>query len=103
MSGRLKKALLGIAIHPNFWGNGISSERAKILTKLSFQYDDIEIVEASVHNKNENSVKAVEKYISKLGGEYVGLLKNREYYEDLGVCDSHVYQITRENFKNRKD
>ena len=96
----LGRAELGVSIHPEFWGRGFSGERAEALVDLAFWYDGINIVDVFPSPENKNSVSAVEKYVSKMGGERVGTVKNKYYIEGEGVKDAVVFQITEKQFED---
>lgn len=97
------KAEIGISLHPEFWGNGYSSERAKALIDLGFWYDTINVVEACPAPENENSVHAVNKYMSKLGGEKIGTIKNYHKIDGFGLCDAVLFQVTESDFEESLD
>lgn len=96
---RLRKAEMGIVLHPEFWGNEFSSERAKALVDLCFNSElDIDVVEISPQVDNTKSIKSVEKYIDDLNGRKVGRISNYQNIEGQGVVDSVLYQITKHQY-----
>lgn len=92
------RAEIGIWLHPKFWGNGYSSERAVALCDVIFNVLDLEVTLISVAQVNEKSVRAVEKYVTALGGEKIGRIANEKQLVGVGVLDGIVFQIEREDY-----
>ena len=100
---RLNKAQMGIILHPNFWGNEFSAERAKALVDICFNSEiEIDLVEVSPQVENSKSISSVEKYLDELNGHRVGTIENYQKIEEQGVVDSVLYQITKEEYRNRQ-
>ncbi len=93
-----RTARLGVWLREPFWGRGYSGERAAALIELAFEELDLEVVSAGYLAGNENSKRAIEKYVERYGGEYDGLLRNWVPVED-SVRDLHRYTITREQYR----
>lgn len=71
-----RSANLGILLDARFWGRGYSGERADALLSVVFERLDLELVVASHIDGNEQSQRAIEKYVERYGGQYDGLLRN---------------------------
>ncbi|WP_313691041.1 GNAT family N-acetyltransferase [Halorarum halobium] len=67
---------LGIWLRKPFWGRGYSGERALALAELAFARLDLELLAVSVFPENEQSVRAIEKYVDRMGGRREGRLRN---------------------------
>ncbi|WP_158056124.1 GNAT family N-acetyltransferase [Halorussus halophilus] len=92
---------LGCILREPFWGRGYSGERAGALLKLGFDRLDLELVETGCNAGNENSRRAIEKYVERWGGEYEGLLRNHVPMGDR-VDDYHRYIISRGQFERNR-
>ena len=89
---------LGFTFGREFWGNGYAGECAMALTELAFDRLDLGLVAIGYEDGNENSKRAIEKHIDRVGGQYDGLLRN---WTPLGdeVADHHRYTVTREEYR----
>lgn len=67
-----RSAGLGIWLRKPFWGRGYSGERAGALLELAFDRLDLATVAVSHLPDNENSKRAVEKYVERFGERYEG-------------------------------
>jgi RimJ/RimL family protein N-acetyltransferase len=94
-----RSAELGIWLRKPFWGRGYSGERAAALLELAFDRLDLELVGASHQDGNEQSRRAIEKYVERFGGQYDGLLRNFAPKGDE-VRDLHRYTISKEQYRN---
>jgi RimJ/RimL family protein N-acetyltransferase len=94
-----RSAELGIWLRKPFWGRGYSGERAAALLELAFDLLDLEVVGASHQDGNEQSRRAIEKYVERFGGQYDGLLRNFAPKGDE-VRDLHRYTISKEQYQN---
>lgn len=90
---------LGIVLRKPFWGRGYSAERATALLKIAFDQLDFEIVTVTCETENENSKKAIEKYIETYGGQRDGLLRHYAVNSDGEPLDYHHYSILREQYR----
>lgn len=88
---------LGIWLRQRFWGRGYSGERAEQLIALAFERLDLELVAVTHHVENEQSQRAIEKYVEAHGGQRDGLLRNWIPY-DGEVADEYRYTITRPQY-----
>ena len=94
---------LGLILRRPFWGRGYSGERAAALVAVAFDRLDLELVEAGCNAGNENSRRAIEKYVERFGGDYEGRLRNWVPMGDR-IDDYHRYTVTREQWeRNRGD
>ena len=93
---------LGTWLRKPFWGRGYSGERAAALLELAFGYLDLELVSAGYLSGNENSRRAIEKYVERFGGRYDGILRNWVPM-DGAVRDLHRYTVTREQWERNRD
>lgn len=71
-----RRADFGVWLRKRFWGRGYSGERARALAALAFGVLDLEVVTVSHAVDNENSGRAIEKYVESLGGRREGRLRN---------------------------
>ena len=94
---RRRSAMLELWLRKRFWGRGYSGERAGALMALAFERLDLELVSVNHQVDNEQSRRAIEKYIERFGGQYDGLLRNWGPREDR-VVDARRYTVTREQY-----
>ncbi|WP_458188210.1 GNAT family N-acetyltransferase [Haladaptatus sp. NG-WS-4] len=87
----------GLWLRKPFWGRGYSGERAGALMELAFDRLDLELVAVEHLDGNEQSRRAIEKYVDAHGGQYDGILRNWQPDGDE-VRDSHRYTISREQW-----
>ena len=97
-----RTATMGTWLRKPFWGRGYSGERAAALMEIAFDYLDLEVVAVTHQAGNENSRRAIEKYIEAHGGQHEGLLKNSATGPD-GPVDCHRYTVTRERWEEATD
>jgi [ribosomal protein S5]-alanine N-acetyltransferase len=90
---------LGIWLRKRFWGRDYSSERATALMELAFDRLDLELVAVTHEAGNEQSRRAIEKYVEAHGGQYDALIRNAGTRPDGTTFDSHRYTISREQWK----
>lgn len=95
----LGRCAIGIWIRQDFWGEGISQERAEALMYVAFDDLGMDLVEITVVPENENSLRAVEKYISEFGGSFDGRQRHATVtpMQD-GVYDVVHYSVTADEF-----
>ena len=93
-----RTARLGTWLRKRFWGRGYSGERAAALIEMAFDRLDLEVVAVTHHADNENSRRAIEKYVEAHGGRCEGRLRNWVPYGDE-VADEYRYTITREEYR----
>jgi len=82
--------ILGYALHPNHWGNGIATEAATAVVARTFQNTDAHRIIAGVWNDNQSSGRV----LSKTGFRFT--------HVGLGWCEArqdtlpaHLYEQTR--------
>ncbi len=94
----LDRATLGLWLRKRYWGRGYSGERAAALLELAFARLDLGIVAVSHHVDNENSRRAIEKYVAAHGGHREGTLRNQLAYGDR-VVDEVRYSISAAEYR----
>lgn len=92
-----RSANLGILLDKRFWGRGYAGERADALLSVAFERFDLEIVVAAHVDGNEQSRRAITKYVERYGGQYEGLLRNWHSLPDT-VADVHRYTISQDEY-----
>ena len=92
-------AELGIWLRKRFWGRGYSGERATALVELAFDRLDLEYVRVYHDVDNDNSRRAIERYVDRLGGQRDCLIRNRHAFEGTPV-DEYQYTISREQWRD---
>ncbi len=97
-----RTATLGIWLRKPFWGRRYSGERAVALATVAFEHLDLEVVATAVVPANERSLRAVERYVDRLGGHREGRLRNHVVTDDGTVHDAVRFSITREEFAARE-
>ena len=90
---------LGIWLRKPFWGRGYSGERALALAELAFRRLDLELLAVTVFPENEQSVRAIEKYVDRMGGRQEGRLRNRVVPDD-DPRDVLRYSVSREEWRD---
>lgn len=89
---------LGLWLRKRFWGRGYSGERASALMALAFERLDLEVVAVTHHVENDQSRRAIAKYVDAHGGQRDGRLRNWVDYGDH-VGDVDRYTVTREQYQ----
>lgn len=94
-------AELGCWFRKRFWGRGYSGERALALAELAFEGLDFEILTVRHHVGNENSERAIEKYIDRMGGRREGVLRNFgvESVDGGGGVDEVRYTVSQTEYR----
>ncbi|GAB7008867.1 GNAT family N-acetyltransferase [Halorubrum trueperi] len=95
-----RTATLGTWLRKRFWGRGYSGERAAALVRVAFADLDLDVVAVSHHPDNENSRRAVERYVDRFGGRREGRLRNTLTFADGTVHDEVRYTITQEEWRD---
>ncbi|WP_394352356.1 GNAT family N-acetyltransferase [Natronolimnobius sp. AArcel1] len=94
---------MGVWLRKRFWGRGYSGERAAAFLELAFDRLDLEVVAAAAHVDNEQSNRAIEKYVDAHGGQRDGCLRNHIVIDGEPV-DCYRYTISSEEWvANRSD
>ncbi|EMA66849.1 GCN5-related N-acetyltransferase [Halorubrum aidingense JCM 13560] len=94
-----RTAVLGTWLRKRFWGRGYSGERAAALAEVAFADLDLDLVAVSHLPQNEQSQRAIEKYVNRLGGRREGLLRNHITFMDGSVHDEVRYSISKEEWR----
>lgn len=94
----LRTATLGIWLRKPFWGRGYSGERARALAALAFERLDIEVLSVAAMPDNEQSVRAITKYVASMGGREEGLLRNRVRDGDGDIHDLRRFSVHRDEY-----
>lgn len=93
-----RTAFMTFGLRKRFWGRGYSAERAAALLALAFERLDLELVTVTHLVGNENSRRAIEKYVERFGGERVGRYRN-QHVIDGEPRDLLRYEITRADYE----
>lgn len=97
-----QRATLGVWLREPFWGRGYSGERARALAALAFERLDLSVLAVDVLPDNEQSVRAIEKYVDSLGGRKEGRFRN-EVTTENGPRDALRYSVSREEYESAVD
>ncbi|WP_050032473.1 GNAT family N-acetyltransferase [Halorubrum halophilum] len=95
-----RTAVLGTWLRRRFWGRGYSGERAAALVEVAFEDLDLDLVAVSHLPENEQSQRAIEKYVGRLGGRREGLLRNHVTFMDGSVHDEIRYSISQDEWRD---
>jgi RimJ/RimL family protein N-acetyltransferase len=90
---------LGTWLRKPFWGRGYSGERAAAFVALAFECLDLEVVAVEHAGGNENSRRAIERYVERFGGQKEGALRNWALKDGEPVTQ-HRYSITRAEYES---
>lgn len=89
---------LGVWFRKRFWGQEYSGERAAALLELAFETLDLEVAAVTHHVDNDNSRRAVERYVERFGGHREGTIRNGLRYEE--PVDVVRYSISRAEYRD---
>jgi RimJ/RimL family protein N-acetyltransferase len=92
-----RRGVISCYLREPYWGRGYSGERAAALLALAFERFDLDVVVTAHAVENENSRRAVEKYVERFGGERDGGIRNWGRLDGEPV-DLVQYSITREDY-----
>jgi RimJ/RimL family protein N-acetyltransferase len=93
-----RRGNLGVWLRKRFWGRGYSGERAQALVALAFDVLELEVVGVTHDPENDNSRRAIEKYVDSLGGRKEGVIRN-DIVIDGEPRDSVRYSISAEEWR----
>ncbi|MEE6208559.1 GNAT family protein [Salarchaeum sp. III] len=93
---------LGCWLRKPYWGRGYSGERAAALLELAFDTLDLDCVQVSHVPGNEQSERAITKYVERHGGRREGRLRNALADQDGSVHDEVRYTVTREEYETAR-
>lgn len=90
----------GMWVREPFWGRGYSGERAGAMSYVAFDRLDLELVSVGHDPENEQSKRAIEKYVDSYGGQYDAMLRNWYPPDDSGEpVDLQTYSISQEQWR----
>ena len=89
---------LGVWLREPFWGRGYSGERALALARLAFDRLDLDLLSVGAMPGNERSVRAIEKYVDRLGGRREGTLRNWVVPDGGDPRDVVRFSVSREEY-----
>ncbi|WP_336345903.1 GNAT family N-acetyltransferase [Halalkalicoccus ordinarius] len=95
-------ATMGTWLRKPFWGRGFSGERAGRLLELAFDQLDLEVVAITHDPENEQSARAIQKYVECFGGQKTGRIRN-DIVVDGKPRDSIRYSISRMEWVSNRD
>ncbi|WP_323675685.1 GNAT family protein [Halorubellus sp. PRR65] len=93
-----RAAFMTFGLRKRFWGRGYSGERAAALIRLAFERLDLEVVFVSHLVANENSQRAIERYVDRFDGRREGTLRN-QYPMNGEPRDVVQYSIGRDEYE----
>lgn len=93
-------AVFGIWLRKRFWGRGYSGERADAMFELAFDRLDLDLVRVSHLPANENSQRAISKYVERHGGRREGRFRNRVAFDDGSVHDTVEYSVCQKEWRD---
>ncbi|WP_267640404.1 GNAT family N-acetyltransferase [Haloarchaeobius amylolyticus] len=94
-----RQAFTGVTIHRPFWGRGYSGERAGATLAVAFDRLDLDYVSPAHMVDNEQSKRAIRKYVDRWGGQRDCLLRNWEPTEDGEPADLVRYTISQQQWR----
>ncbi|MFC6798792.1 MULTISPECIES: GNAT family N-acetyltransferase [unclassified Haladaptatus] len=90
-----RTASFGTWIRKPFWGQGYSGERAGVLLAIAFDWLDLAFVSVGHEPDNDQSRRAIEKYVAAYGGQQDAVLRNWLPPGDTGgPRDLRTYSIS---------
>jgi len=69
-----------------------------MLCEVCFSALDLNVVEVTVATENNKSIKSVEKYMKKFGGEFNGKLRQNTLTPGNGVQNVYKWSVTDDEF-----
>jgi RimJ/RimL family protein N-acetyltransferase len=96
-----RSCVLNLWLRKRFWGRGYSSERAAAMFELAFDRLDLELAAANVLVDNDNSKRAIERYVERFGGQRDGRLRNN-FVVDGEPVDQYRYSVSREEWAEHR-
>jgi len=86
----------GMWLRKPYWGRGYSGERADAFVELAFDRLDVEAVAVETYPANEQSRRAIEKYVERWGGQFQGTF--RRFKATDGPQDVRRYVVDRSDY-----
>jgi RimJ/RimL family protein N-acetyltransferase len=90
----------GIWLRKRFWGRGYAGERARALLTLAFGRLDVGLVAVGVAAGNEQSRRAVEKYVADAGGRFEGVIRRGLPFADGDARDEARYTVSQAEWRD---
>jgi RimJ/RimL family protein N-acetyltransferase len=92
---------LGCWFRKPFWGRGYSGERALALAELAFEGLDFDLLAVDHHVDNDQSERAIIKYIERMGGRREGTMRNAGVasLEHGGAVDQVRYTVSQAEYR----
>jgi RimJ/RimL family protein N-acetyltransferase len=90
-------ATLGTWLREPFWGRGYSDERTHALMGVAFDRLDLDCVAVTCDVDNEQSRRAITKYVEAAGGRKEGFLRSFCPTPD-GAVDAYRFTVTSEEW-----
>lgn len=94
-----KQGEIGIWLREKYWGKRYSEERAYALIEIGLNELNLSSIIFKVHHKNKKSKKAVNRYITNIGGKKYGEIPDGHVCKD-GAEDAVLYGIKKLNYNN---
>ena len=91
---------LGIWLRKPFWGRGYSGERALALAELAFRRLDLDLLAVEAMPENGKSVRAIEKYVDRIGGRREGRLRNQVVPADGEPQDLFRFSVSQDEWRD---
>lgn len=97
--------VFGIWLHKDYWGNEIAQERADAFIHIAFEHLDLAFVTVGAIAENTNSIRSIEKYVTRYGGSYYGNVPNttNRFYltnDPHDISNHHEWVITKTDFES---
>lgn len=90
----------GTWLREPFWGRGYSGERAGAMFVVAFDCLDLDLVNVGHEPDNEQSQRAIEKYVDRYGGQHDASLRNSLPPGDFGgPRDLDVYTVSQAQWR----
>lgn len=91
---------LGTWIREPFWGRGYAGERAGAMLVVAFDHLDLSLVDVGHEPDNDQSRRAIEKYVQRYGGQHDASVRNWLPPGDSGgPRDLERYSISQEQWR----
>ena len=89
----------GVVLHPDAWGAGYGTERARVFVELTFDRYGLDTYYATCAATNDRSRRMIEGYVTDYGGRHEGVIRNHSGRPDGSVTDQHRFSITRREYE----
>lgn len=95
-----QRVSFGTWIREPFWGRGYSGERAGAMLFVVFDVLDVDVVAVGHELGNEQSKRAIQKYVEQYGGQHDAVVRNRLPPGDDGEPrDLSIYSISQDEWR----